>query len=42
MKQMAEEISVSDSKPYPEIWVDQYGDYLYRFALARIKDQAVA
>lgn len=26
----------------PETWVDQYGDYLYRFALARIKDQSVA
>ena len=26
----------------PETWVDQYGDYLYRFALARIKDHSVA
>lgn len=26
----------------PEIWVDHYGDYLYRFALARIKDPSLA
>ena len=26
----------------PELWVDQYGDYLYRFAISRIKDPAVA
>jgi RNA polymerase sigma-70 factor (TIGR02943 family) len=26
----------------PESWVDHYGDFLYRFALARIKDPAVA
>lgn len=26
----------------PDAWVDQYGDYLYRFALARIKDPALA
>jgi RNA polymerase sigma-70 factor (ECF subfamily) len=26
----------------PEVWVDQHGDYLYRFALARIKDPSVA
>ena len=26
----------------PSIWVDRYGDYLYRFALARISDPAVA
>jgi RNA polymerase sigma-70 factor (ECF subfamily) len=25
----------------PEVWVDQHGDYLYRFALARIKDPSV-
>ena len=26
----------------PETWVDQFGDYLYRFALVRIKDPALA
>jgi RNA polymerase sigma-70 factor (ECF subfamily) len=26
----------------PEIWVDEYGDALYRFALARVKDPSVA
>ena len=26
----------------PEIWVDQYGDSLYRFALARVKDPSIA
>jgi RNA polymerase sigma-70 factor (ECF subfamily) len=26
----------------PETWVDQYGDYLYRFALSRIHDTAAA
>ena len=26
----------------PETWVDLYGDFLYRFALSRVKDPAVA
>ena len=26
----------------PESWVDNYGDFLYRFALARVKDVSVA
>jgi RNA polymerase sigma-70 factor (ECF subfamily) len=26
----------------PEIWVDQYGNSLYRFALARVKDPSIA
>ena len=26
----------------PESWVDSYGDFLYRFALSRVKDPAVA
>ncbi len=26
----------------PESWVDHYGDFLYRFALSRIKDPAIA
>ena len=42
MTQITEEISSADPNLDPETWVDQYGDYLYRFALARIKDQAVA
>ena len=42
MSQITEEISVAGPDLDPETWVDQYGDYLYRFALSRIKDQAVA
>jgi RNA polymerase sigma-70 factor (ECF subfamily) len=26
----------------PESWVDQYGDFLYRFTLSRIKDSSIA
>jgi RNA polymerase sigma-70 factor (ECF subfamily) len=26
----------------PETWVDEYGDFLYRFALARVKDPSIA
>jgi RNA polymerase sigma-70 factor (ECF subfamily) len=26
----------------PEAWVDRYGDYLYRFALARVKDPSLS
>jgi RNA polymerase sigma-70 factor (ECF subfamily) len=26
----------------PDIWVDRYGDFLYRFALARVKDTSIA
>jgi RNA polymerase sigma-70 factor (ECF subfamily) len=26
----------------PELWVDQYGDYLYRFALSRVSDPSAA
>lgn len=28
--------------PDPETWVDEYGDYLYRYALARLRDTAAA
>ena len=42
MTPVTEEILVADPNLDPETWLDQYGDYLYRFALARIKDQAVA
>lgn len=27
---------------HPESWVDSYGDFLYRFALSRVKDPSVA
>ena len=27
---------------HPELWVDRYGDLLYRFALARVKDPSIA
>ena len=26
----------------PETWVDQYGDYLFRYALTRLQDSAAA
>lgn len=26
----------------PEVWVDRYGDYLFRFALSRVKDPGIA
>lgn len=42
MPQIAEENLVADPNLDPKTWVYQYGDYLYRFALARIKNQAVA
>ena len=29
-------------QPPPEQWVDQYGDYLYRYALARVADAETA
>ena len=32
----------NDQLSDPENWVDQYGDYLYRFALSRVKDTVVA
>ncbi|GAB4342788.1 MAG: RNA polymerase factor sigma-70 [Candidatus Abyssubacteria bacterium] len=28
--------------PDPEVWVDRYGDYLYRYALHRVRDPALA
>lgn len=42
MTKVSEEILVADPNLDPETWLDQYGGYLYRFALARISDQAVA
>ena len=27
---------------HPETWVNEYGDFLYRFALSRVKDPSVA
>lgn len=39
---MTEKISTINPDLDPETWVDQYGDYLYRFALTRIKDPFVA
>ena len=41
--QMAEKRSgKAHQKSDPETWVDQYGDYLYGYALSRIKDPSVA
>lgn len=37
--------NVSSEKPettQPEQWVDEYGDYLYRYALLRLKDPSTA
>ncbi len=40
---MKEKRSVANSQlPDPETWVDQYGDYLYRYALFRVQDPATA
>jgi RNA polymerase sigma-70 factor (ECF subfamily) len=40
---MNEEQSESKSQTYdPEAWVDQYGDYLYRYAISRIHEPATA
>ena len=40
---MNETITTENSHvPDPERWVDQYGDYLFRFALSRLPDSAVA
>ena len=36
------EISIKSSVLNPEVWLDEYGDSLYRFALARINDSAIA
>lgn len=35
---MATESDKAGSLPDPEDWVDRYGDYLYRYALLRLKD----
>jgi RNA polymerase sigma-70 factor (ECF subfamily) len=37
-KRKAEPASIEN----PELWVDSYGDFLYRFALSRVKDPSVA
>ncbi len=34
--------SESASIDSPETWVDSYGDFLYRFALSRVKDPSIA
>ncbi|MEA1948980.1 MAG: sigma-70 family RNA polymerase sigma factor [Thermodesulfobacteriota bacterium] len=39
---MTEKISAANPSLDPETWVDQYGDYLYRFALSRVQDRTVA
>ena len=39
---MNDKRSTDDAIHNPETWVDRYGDYLYRFALSRIKDPVVA
>jgi RNA polymerase sigma-70 factor (ECF subfamily) len=33
---------VSATSPDPTIWLDQHGDYLFRFALVRLRDEALA
>jgi len=34
--------NISDVSPDPSTWVDKYGDYLFRFALLRVRDRTVA
>ena len=31
-----------NSQKDPEVWVDEYGDILYRYAVARVRDPAIA
>jgi RNA polymerase sigma-70 factor (ECF subfamily) len=33
---------MTDARCQPESWVDQHGDYLYRFALSRLRDAKTA
>jgi len=40
MKKKIDEIKTQIDSP--EDWVDQYGDFLYRFALSRVKDPSIA
>jgi RNA polymerase sigma-70 factor (TIGR02943 family) len=41
--QMSEELFEENSQiPDPETWVEQYGDYLYAYALSRTRDPATA
>ncbi len=40
---MNEKRPVTDIQiPDPETWVDQYGDYLYRYAISRVQDSSIA
>jgi RNA polymerase sigma-70 factor (ECF subfamily) len=39
---MSERKSDAANIANPESWVDEYGDFLYRFALSRVKDPSVA
>jgi len=39
---MASEDETIEFIENPDQWVDQYGDYLFRYALARVRDSAVA
>lgn len=39
---MTSENGAADFIKNPENWVDRYGDYLFRYALARVRDPAVA
>src|SRR5574341_1192755 len=36
--------TISDTKPSldPNRWLDEHGDYLYRYALVRVRDSAAA
>ena len=38
----SETTPVPDDKTDPEMWVDRYGDYLYRYALMRLRNPATA
>ena len=39
---MGKDPPTNDSIHNPETWVDLYGNYLYRFALSRVKDPVIA
>jgi len=42
IQEMNSEANPQHAPSNPETWVDQYGDYLFRYALSRLRDRHVA
>jgi RNA polymerase sigma-70 factor (ECF subfamily) len=38
----SDEAQTSSQLGNPEVWVDEYGDYLFRYALVRLRDESLA